>query len=119
MRAENVCNIISMYKNPEIVKHQRGKLMEPETNPVLTNASSLAQLSEFADLLELRSLEQSIEFQEPPTLESQEPLTAAKHWKAIDRKPLPSIPTLSHWQSELREIQQECEYNIWKSCPYD
>ena len=103
--------MISMDKHPKIVKRQRARVIEPKADSVPTGESSFAQADKPAESAEPAVLEQPIESVEPPML--------TQSWQAIDRKSLLYYPAVSQWLEELREIRQECEKDVWESCPYD
>jgi hypothetical protein len=109
--ASNFSNMISMDKHPKIVKRQRARVIEPKTDFVPTSESSFAQADESVESAEPAVLEQPIESVKPPML--------TESWQAIDRKPSLYYPAVSQWLEELREIRQECEKDVWESCPYD
>jgi hypothetical protein len=100
-----------MYKRQRLAKRQQPEVIESKTSSVPSRGSSQAQPFE------------AVESSPPPfpnqSIESVEPLTPAEHWEALDTQPLPSFPALSQWQEELREIEQECDKDVWESCPYD
>lgn len=105
-----------MDKYQKIIKRQRARLIEPHTNSVPTSESYEAGADERVWLAQPADLEQPIQ--------SVESHLSADSWSAIDRKPLPYYstvyyPAVSHWLDELREIRQECDLDVWESCPYD
>ncbi len=100
-----------MYKRPKTVKHQQLESVESKTPSTPPKTSSLAQPTTSVESSELPSLEQSIAFEEPPT--------RSEAWEALYVPPLPSSPTLAEWQQELREIEWDCDKEVWESCPYD
>ncbi len=101
-----------MDEQPKIVKRRRARSIESKTDSVPRNESSFAQADESALSAELAALEQSLESVEQPM--------PGESWSAIDRKPLPPYyPAVSQWLDELREISQECDRDMWESCPYD
>ncbi len=99
-----------MYKRPKTVKHQKPEGVESKTSSTPPKISSQAQPNTSVELSE-PLLEQSIAFEEPPT--------ETEAWEALYVPPLPSSPTLTEWQQELREIEWDCEKDVWESCPYD
>ncbi len=99
-----------MYKRPKTVKHQQLEGVESKTPSTPPKPSSLAQPTTSVELSEPLSPEQSIAFEEPPT--------ETEAWEALYVPPLPNSPTLAEWQQELREIEWECDKDVWESCPY-
>ncbi len=102
---------MSMYKHRKIVKRQQTEGVESKAPSTPPKTSSLAQPTTSVELSEPPSALQSIAFEEPPTL--------TETWEALYVPPLPGSPTLAEWQQELREIEWECDKDVWESCPYD
>lgn len=100
-----------MYKRQRLTKRQQAEPIESKSSSVPSRASSQAQ--------PLGAVEPSPPHFPHQSIESVEPLTPAEQWSALDTQPLPSFPALSQWQEELREIEQDCDKDVWESCPYD
>ena len=101
-----------MDEQPKIVKRRRARSIESHTDSDRATESSFAQASSDFESAELAEVEQSSKSVEPPM--------PGESWSAIDRQPSPSYyPAVSQWQDELREISQECDQDMWSSCPYD
>lgn len=101
-----------MDKHPKIVKRQRAGVISSKTDSMATGESYEAGANESALSAQPAHKEQFFE-----SVESHLP---ADSWSAIDRKPsLSYYPAVSVWLDELREIRQECDLDVWESCPYD
>ena len=100
-----------MDKHPKIVKRQRARLTQPHIDCTPTSESSFAGASSDVESAEPTPLEQFFESVEPPM--------PTESSSAVDRKPIRYYPAVSYWQDELREIRQECDEDLWESCPYD
>ena len=46
-------------------------------------------------------------------------LPLRRSWSPVDRNPIRYYPAVSYWQDELGEIRQECDEDVWSSCPYN
>lgn len=102
--------------HPKIIKRQPARLTEPKIDSTPTSESLEVEASEPAQSAQPAHKQQFFE--------SVEPYLPADSWSAIDRNPLPYYstvyyPAVSHWLDELREIRQECDRDVWESCPYD
>ena len=100
-----------MDEQPRIVKRRRARNIESQTDSDRATESSFALPDSDVKPAELADLEQSGQFVEPPM--------PGESCSAIDRKPSSYYPAISQWQDELREIRQECDQDMWSSCPYD
>ncbi len=100
-----------MYKRPKTIKQQLEGAEGKTSSSLPSKTSSQAQPPSAVESSDLPFPNQSILFEELPM--------STEIWEALYVSPLPNSPTLSEWQQELREIEQECEKDVWESCPYD
>ena len=100
-----------MEKQPKIIKRRRAGITEPHTDSTPTSQSSFTRVEPPAESAEPAPLEQFFE--------SSQPHLPIESLPAIDRQPLLYYPAVSYWQDELGEIRQECDEDVWSSCPYN